>query len=209
MMIFYLLFSSALLTMQSEGNKLPATAEATIMSYRQAFEKGDVVTIARLSSGQAGQTLRILAPALMEAQIASETFSKALAEKPALNYSNPFASELNPFSGYQLELLELNRHQNEHLALVRFGKSPRLQEETLVIKNEGEGYRVSLPRFFLKSIGTYTPEKLARQTRELTSLAAILKKIAEQITKGELSTREAVVLQLAELVKASKHSDQK
>jgi hypothetical protein len=197
------------LIVQTDGNKMPESAQAAISSYRQAFEKGDVLSIARFSSGPAGQTLRSLAPALAEAQIASEAFSKALAEKPALNYSNPFTTELNPFSGYQLELLELTRHENEHQALVRFGKSPRLQEETLLIKKEGDGYRVSLPGFFLKSLVTYTPEKVSKQTRELTSLANVLKKMADQVTKGELATKEAVILKLAELVRASKESDQK
>lgn len=208
-MMILLILSTICVTVQAQDAKLPSSAEAALTAYRQAFEKGDVLAIARLTSGPAGQTLRTLAPALSETQTASDAFSKALAEKPALNLTNPFAQELNPFSGYQLELLELTRNKDEHQALVRFGKPQRVREETLSVKKEGEGYRVSLPGFFLKTMGTYTQEKLTKQTKELTNLAGILKKLAEQVSKGEQSTKEAIVLKLAELVKEVKLSEAK
>ncbi|MBL8824523.1 MAG: hypothetical protein JNJ77_18195 [Planctomycetia bacterium] len=208
-MMILLIMSTICVTVQAQDAKLPSSAEAALTEYRQAFEKGDVLAIARLTSGPAGQTLRTLAPALSEAQTASDAFSKALAEKPALNLTNPFAQELNPFSGYQLELLELTRNKDEHQALVRFGKPQRMREETLSVKKEGEGYRASLPGFFLKTMGTYTQEKLTKQTKELTNLAGILKKLAEQVSKGEHSTKEAIVLKLAELIKEAKLSEAK
>lgn len=206
-MMILLILSTFCSTVHTQDSKLPGSAEAAITAYRQAFEKGDMQTIARLTSGTEGQTLRTLVPALLDAQSASDTFSKALAERPALNLNNPFAQELNPFSGYQLELLELTRNKVEHLALVRFGQPQRMREETLNIRKEGEGYRVSLPGLFLKTMQTYTQGKLTTQTKELTNLASILKKLAEQVSKGELSTKEAIVLKLAELVKEAKLSE--
>jgi hypothetical protein len=182
----------------------PTTPEAALSAYRQAIEKGDPEAFANLTLGAAGTTLRSMAPALKKAQAASDAFTKALGEKPALNVTNPFADELNPLRGYQFELIELTKGKDEYLALVRFGLANRLQEETLSVKKEGEGYRVSAPSVYLKSIKELTPERLKKQIESLTALSGILTSLAEQVSKGQLTTKEAIVLKLAQAVKEMK-----
>lgn len=183
---------------------LPATPEAALSAYRQAIEKGDPEAFANLTAGPAGNTLRSMAPGLKKAQVASDAFTKALGEKPALNVTNPFADELNPLRGYQFELIELTKGKDEHLARVRFGLANRLQEETLSVKREGDGYRVSAPSVYLKSIKELTPERVKKQIETLTALAGILNNVAEQVTKGQLTTKEAILLKLAQAVKEMK-----
>ena len=178
--------------------------EAALASYRQSIEKGDPEAFASLTAGVPGTTLRTLAPALKKAQAASDAFTKALGEKPALNITNPYADELNPLRGYQFELIELTKGKDEYLARVRFGLANRMQEETLSVKKEGEGYRVSAPSVFLKSIKDLSPERLRKQVDTLNTLAGILNGIAEQVAKGQLTTKEAILLKLAQAVKEMK-----
>lgn len=178
--------------------------EAALASYRQAIEKSDPEAFARLTAEAPGNTLRTLAPALKKAQTASEAFTKALGEKPALNITNPYADKLNPLQGYQFELIELTKNKDEHLARVRFGLANRMQEETLSVRKEGEGYRVSAPSVFLKSINDLTPDRIRKQVDTLNALAGILNGIAEQVAKGQLTTKEAILLKLAQAVKEMK-----
>ncbi len=180
------------------------TPEAALAAYRQAIEKGDPEAFAGLTAGAPGAALRTMAPALKKAQAASDAFTKALGEKPNLNVTNPFADELNPLRGYQLELIELTKGKDEQLARVRFGLANRLQEETLSVKKEGDGYRVSAPSVFVKSIKELTPERLKKQVDTLHALAGILNSLAEQVSKGQLTTKEAVLLKLAQAVKDMK-----
>ncbi|MFT3882386.1 MAG: hypothetical protein QM703_22385 [Gemmatales bacterium] len=180
---------------------LPTTPEAALSAYRQAIDKGDPEAFANLTAGVPGNTLRSMAPALKKAQAASDAFTKALGEKPALNVTNPFANELNPLQGYQFELIELTKGKDEHLARVRFGLANRLQEETLSVKKEGDGYRVSAPSVYLKSIKELTPERLKKQVDSLNALAGILNNLAEQVSKGQLTTKEAILIKLAQAVK--------
>jgi len=177
------------------------SAEATLAAYRQAIEKGDPEAFAALTAGAPGTALRTMAPALKKAQAASDAFTKALGEKPNLNVTNPFADELNLLRGYQFELIELTKGKDEQLARVRFGLANRLQEETLSVKKEGDGYRVSAPSVYLKSIKELTPERLKKQVDTLNALAGILNSLAEQVSKGQLTTKEAVLLKLAQAVK--------
>jgi len=182
----------------------PTSPEAALAAYRQAIEKGDSEAFANLTAGAPGTALRSMAPALKKAQVASDAFTKALGEKPNLNVTNPFADELNPLRGYQFELIELTKGKDEQLARVRFGLANRLQEETLSVKKEGDGYRVSAPSVYLKSIRELTPERLKKQVDTLNALASILNNLAEQVGKGQLTTKEAVLLKLAQAVKDMK-----
>lgn len=180
---------------------MAGSPEAAISAYRQALEKGDLEAFAALTAGAPGATLRTMAPALKKAQAASDAFTKALGEKPNLNVTNPYAEELNPLRGYQLELIELTKGKDEQLARVRFGLANRLQEETLSVRKEGDSYRVSAPSVYLKSIKELTPERLRKQVDTLNALAGILNSLAEQVSKGQLTTKEAVLLKLAQAVK--------
>lgn len=180
---------------------LLTTPEAALSAFRQAIEKGDPEAFANLTAGPAGTTLRSMSPALKKAQTASEAFTKALGEKPALNVTNPFTDELNPLRGYQFELIELTKGKEEYLARVRFGLANRLQEETLSVKKEGEGYRVSAPSVYLKSIKELTPERVKKQIETLTALAGILNSLADQVSKGQLTSKETILLKLAQAMK--------
>jgi hypothetical protein len=179
----------------------PATPEAALQAYRTAIAKTDVVAFADLTSGPAGVTLRKLAPTLKKAQTASDSFTKALADKPTLGVTNPFANTLNPLEGYLLEVIELTAGKDQHLARVRFGTIGKLQEETLSIKREDASYRVSLPNVYAKAVVTMTPEQVSKQIDQLGKLTTALTGLAEQVNKGELTTKEAVLVKLAQAVK--------
>ena len=178
-----------------------STPEAALKAYQKAIESSDAEAFARLTAGPAGTTLRALAPALKKVQIASEALTKALGEKPALNTSNPFANELNPLQGYRFELIELTKSKDDYLARVRFGLANRLQEETVIIKKEGNTYRISAPGTFLKSLKEMTPERLKKQVDSINALTGILTRLAEQVSKGELSSKESILLKLAKDIK--------
>lgn len=186
-----------------------ATPEAALTAYRQAVEKGDVEAFARLTTGAGGVTLRTLAPSLKKAQTASDALTKALADKPDFKLANPFADDLNPLKGYQFELIELTQGKDEHLARIRFGVANRLKEETVSVKKEAQTYRVSLPGVYLKSVTLLTPERLNKQIETLNALTVILNNLAEQINKGQLTTREAVLVKLAQAVRDAKLGDSK
>jgi hypothetical protein len=179
----------------------PATPDATIQAYRAAIARADVEAFANLTQSPTGATLRKMAPPLKKAQAASEALSKALSEKPALGLSNPFANNLNPLTGYLLEVIELTPGKEQHLVRVRFGTAGKLQEETLSIKKEGDNFRVSLPSVYLKSVNGITPEQLTKQIDMLGKLTISMTSIAEQVAKGELTTKEAVLLKLAQAAK--------
>lgn len=181
-----------------------STPEAAVSAYRQAIEKGDAELFAKLTAGPAGATLRTLAPSLKKAQTASEALSKALSDKPALNLSNPLADEFNPLRGYQFELIELTAGKDEHLARVRFGQARRLTEETLSVKKEADSYRISLPGVYSKAVQLLTPERLAKQVESLNALASIMTSLAEQISKGELTSKEVILIKLAQAVRDAK-----
>lgn len=171
------------------------------MAYRASVDKADVTSFASLTAGPMGASLRKLAPALQKAQTASDALSKALSEKPALGLLNPLADEFNPLKGYQLELIEMTPGKEEHLARVRIGLPGRLKEETLSVKKEDATFRVSLPSVFLKSVRLMTPDRVAKQVDSLNRLADIMTSLAQQVTKGELTTKEAVVLKLSQAIK--------
>lgn len=187
----------------------PVTAEGALAAYRSAIDKGDVEAFARLTAGPSGNTLRTLAPPLKKAQIASEAFTKALGDKPALGLTNPLADDFNPLKGYLLEIIELTPGKDEQLARVRFGTIGRLHEETLSIKKEGETFRISLPGAYLKSVRLITPERLSKQVEGLNSLTSILNDLAQQVTKGELTSKEAILLKLAQAVRDAKLAEVK
>lgn len=193
------LFLLSILFMQG-----PATPDATIQAFRAAIAKADVEAFANLTGGPPGATLRKMAFAIKKAQTASDAFSKALADKPALGVSNPFANNLNPLTGYLLEVIELTPGKDQHLVRVRFGTTGKLQEETLSIRKEDDTFRVSLPSAYLKSVNSITPEQLSRQIETLGKLTTQLTSLTEQVTKGELATKEAVLLKLAQAVKEIK-----
>ncbi|MFO0814693.1 MAG: hypothetical protein U0796_15860 [Gemmatales bacterium] len=182
----------------------PATAQAAMVAFRAAIEKGDVEAFAQLVAGPPGNLLRTLAPALKKAQVASDAFSKALAEKPALNVTNPLANDFNPLRGYLLELIELVPGKDESLARVRFGPVGRLREETLSVKREGEGFRVSLPSAYLKAVVPMTAEQVNQQVQRLNALTVVFTTISEQVKKGELTSKEAVLVRLGQLVRDAK-----
>lgn len=204
MSVLFVVFAAALIQGTETAPPPPATADRALTQYKQAIEKADIDSFARLTAGPGGNTLRTLTPALKKALTASDAFSKALGEKPALGLSNPFANEFNPLRGYQFDLVELTPGKDDHRALVRFGQQNRLREETLSVKKEGDGYRISLPSVFLKSVGQYTPERLSKQVESMNALASILTKLAEQVSKGELTTKEAILIKLSQMVKEAK-----
>jgi hypothetical protein len=183
---------------------VPKTADAAVTALRSAIEKGDVEAFAQLVAGPPGNLLRTLAPALKKAHTASDAFSKALAEKPALNLTNPLANDFNPLHGYILELIELTPGKDESVARVRFGTIGRLREETLSVKREGEGFRVSLPSTFLKAVGTMTAEQVNGQVQKLNALVGVFNTITDQVKKGDLTTKDAVLVRLGQLVREAK-----
>lgn len=181
-----------------------ASPQAALTAYKQALEKADVLAFANLTAGSPGVTLRKLAGPLRKAQEASEKLDRALADKPALSVVNPFLEEFQPLKGFQLELVELTKEGNLHLARVRFGKTNQLKEETLSVLQEENTWRVSLPGDFLKSVNRLTPDKLARQIETLTKLTDILTKIAAEVTAGQLTTKESILIKLATAIKEAK-----
>lgn len=196
-----------LMTQPAQAPTTYATPEAAIKAYRQAIDKGDVDLFAKLTSGPPGVALRTLTPALKKAQTASEAFSKALNDKPALSLVNPLADDFNPLNGYQFELIELTAGKDEHLARVRFGQAKRMIEETLSIRKEADTYRVSLPGVYLKAVQLLTPERMSKQVESLNTLAGILSSLADQINKGELTSKDAILLKLAQAVRDAKLSE--
>lgn len=182
----------------------PANPDAALAAYKQALERHDVVAFANLTAGAPGVTLRKLAPAMKKAQDASDKFDRALADKPALNLTNPFLDELNPLKGYQFERVELAQENKQYLARVRFGRAGKLNEETVSVTREGDLWRVSLPGEFLKSVQRLTPERLDKQIQSLAKLAEVLNTVADEVAGGKLATKEAILLRLANLVRDAK-----
>lgn len=195
-----------LLTIQPvQQGATDATPDAALKAYQQAIEKGDVESFARLTLGPAGATMRTLAGPLKKAQTASASLSKVLAEKnDKLKLNNPFADDFQPLRDYHFELIELTGGKDEYLARIRFGNSTRLNEETVSVKKEGDGFRISLPNAFAKSVALLTQERLARQVSTLNTLSGILSDLADQISKGQLTSKEAILLKLANAVRDAK-----
>lgn len=182
----------------------PANPNAAVAALKQALERRDIVAFAHSAAGAPGVTLRKLAPGMKKAQEASDKFDRALADKPALNVVNPFLDQLNPLKGYQLELVELSQDKGQYLARVRFGRTGKLGEETVSVVQEGDAWRVSLPGEYLKSAQRLTPERLEKQVQSLAKLAEVLNTVADEVTAGKLTTKEAILLRLAGLVKDAK-----
>lgn len=182
----------------------PANPDAVLVAYKQAIERRDVVTFANLTAAAPGATLRKLAPAMKKAQDASDKLDHALADKPALNFVNPFLNELNPLQGYQFEKVELTQDNRQYLARVRFGRAGKLNEETVSVLQEGDTWRVSLPGDFLKSVKRLTPDRLEKQVQALSKLAEVLSTVADEVAGGKLTTKEAILLRLANLVRDAK-----
>jgi len=182
----------------------PATPDAALAAYKAALDRRDVAAFANLTAGPPGVTLRKLAPGMKKAQEASDKLDRVLADKPALNFVNPFLDELNPLQGYQLEQVELTQDNRQYLARVRFGRAGKLNEESVSITQEGGAWRISLPGEFLKSVRRLTPERLERQVRTLTKLAEALNAVADEVAAGKLTTKEAILLRLATLVRDAK-----
>lgn len=207
---FTFLFASQSIASQqpapSEPTKkaTPANPTAALAALKQAIETGDVVAFANLTTGAPGITLRKLTSALKKAQDASSKFDHALTEKPALGFSNPFANELNPLHGYLFEVVEMTKENNQQLARVRIGLANQLKEENLLVAQEDNQWRVSLPGDFLKSVKRLTPERLIKQIDKLTKLADILNKLADDIASGKLTTKETILFNLANAVKDAK-----
>jgi hypothetical protein len=200
------LAGSSVAAQQPEPSKKspPANPVAAIAALKQTIEIGDVVGFANLIAGPPGVTLRKLAPALKKARDASSKVDHALADKPALGFSNPFTNELNPLHGYLFEVVEITKENNQQLARVRIGLVNQLKEETVSVTQEDNLWRVSLPGDFLKSVKRLTSERLTRQIEKLTKLTDILNKLADDISAGKLTTKEAVLLNLANAVKDAK-----
>jgi hypothetical protein len=189
---------------KQETKKVPADPAAALSAVKEALEKADVVAYANLAAGPPGAIFRKLAGPLKKVQDASEKLDRAIAEKPALNVINPFANQLNPLVGYQIEIIELFKEGNQQLSRVRFGLANQLKEETLLIAQEDGQWRVSLPGEFLKSANRLTPERLSKQIDTLSRLADILTNLAGEVSSGKLATREAVMIKLAAAVKDAK-----
>jgi hypothetical protein len=202
--VFALLLSPAAAQPPKQGDAKPANPTAALNAYKQALDRRDPVAFANLTAGAPGAALRKLAPALKKAQDASEKFNRALADKPALSVTNPFLDQLDPLQGYHFEVVELAQENRQYLARIRFGRAGKLSEETVSVTQEGDIWRVSLPGEYLKSVQRLTPERLDKEVQSLTKLADVLNTVAEEVSSGKLTTKEAVLLRLAALVKDAK-----
>jgi hypothetical protein len=191
-------------TPQKQEDAKPANPTAALNAYKQAIERRDAVGFASLTAGAPGAALRKLAPGLKKAQDASEKFNRALADKPALGVTNPFLDQLDPLQGYHFEVVELTQENRQYLARIRFGRAGKLNEETVSVTQEGDAWRVSLPGEYLKAVQRLTPERLDKEVQSLTKLADVLNTVAEEVSSGKLTTKEAVILRLAALVKEAR-----
>lgn len=189
----------------------PETPQAAVAALRKALEANDLAALAQLVPGPNDAALRTLAGPMAKAQAAGARVDAALKEQPSLNFANPFAASLTPFAGLTVELVETGKDAGRNFVRVKVStKDGAAHEEVLGLVSEGAGWRIGLPADLARQLRRLQdpPEELQREAERLAALADVLEKLAADLDKKQLKTREAALLRLAQLVAESKLAEE-
>jgi hypothetical protein len=190
---------------QAQAPEKAITPAAALALVKVAVEAGDLKTLAQHTAGDMGVTLRKLAEPYAKAKLANERLERLLKEKSEIGFRNPFAGSLNPLADMQYDIVEVGKEAATLPARIRFGIRGKAQEEAILVRKEGDVWRVDLPGELVKQLQNLAgPERIARHARGLDKLADVLDTLTREIQEGKLRTKDAVTLRLAMLVEETK-----
>jgi len=188
----------------AQGPEKAATPAAALALVRLAVESGDLKALAEHTAGDAGVTLRKLAEPYAKAKQANERLERLMKDKPEIGFKNPFG-DLNPLADMQYDIVEVGKEGVTLTARIRFGPRGKAQEEAILVRKDGNDWRVDLPGELVKQLRAFSaPDRLERQIRGLDKLAEVLDTLAREVQEGKLKTKDAVTLRLLGLVDEAK-----
>ncbi len=190
-------------TPEVKPDAAPANPKAAVEQLRKALDNDDLALLSRLAVRPHDAALAALAEPFGKARAALLKLDQALKDKPNLTIANPFHAVLHPFSGMQLDLVEIGQEGNRHVARIRFGpRGTPADEEVLHILPEGEAWKVTLPAILVKQLQRLTrqPDQLKREASQLDKLATVLNQLAGEVEKNQIKSKEVLLLRLARLV---------
>jgi hypothetical protein len=183
------------------------TPQAAVAAVKKALDANDLRALSDLTTNPAATTLRKLAEPFAKTRLAGERLDRALKDKPALAFNNPFAASLTPFADVHFELVEIGKEGNQTVARIRYGpRGASAPEEVVALVQEGPTWRVDPPQAVVKALRRLaaSPARLDQYTQGLEKLADVLNALAGDIEKDQVKTREAALLRLAQLVEDAK-----
>lgn len=206
-----LAWSVAAVAAQDAAPAKTPTPQETFQAVNTALQQHDLKTLAKLAMPPHAVTLHSLAEPFARARQASDRLNKAAQDKLKFPYVHPFTASLTPFAERALELVEVAKDGTQLLGRIRYGPPGRASEETVGIYAVDGIYRVDLPAEIARmtqklsrpAIGDQ-PSPLDQEKTRLDKVARILDTLAEEIDKGQWTTKETVTLRLLELVDETK-----